>query len=231
MNQLELWHEIAEKEAAIASKVIKRMFWLKPGTYTAKEVHQAIQQRCGSKYYCEYMAPKLSQGKIFKIKFDRGQISSPLSNIFYELHKAERRAGESGRKAHQWTIPSSGKLIAKTTFIMPPQNTMNKLGGTIKFIYGKEARLTFSLHKDVMTVSDKSEDVLTLNISNYDRTGIPQGTVYIDPNKLKYLYDKCTLRFYMDPMSESISLMITNADGWSTSFSCEGTNNITSMVL
>lgn len=231
MNEKEFWHEIAEKEAAIASKLIKRMVWLKPGTYRALDIHKAIQKICGTKYYLYDYAAKLSKGKEFEIHDAEGYFKRPLSNVFYDLHRAEILAGESRRKARRWTVPNAGKLITETSFVMPAQKSMVKLPCLLKALAGKDARLTFELQKEVMTLNEGQKGRYTLNLSAYDRSRVPCGTVYISLDKLRHLYGKCTLKFYFDPMSESTSLMVTNPDGWTTGLSCEVTKDSNSFAV
>lgn len=158
---------------------------------------------------------------MFEIELPDGSFTHPVSNIFYELCQAERNSGRGKKHEHLWTILHPGKEVAGTFLTFPPQKMMKKLSSKLPRMFGRNAVLTFELKKDAMTLNDKTGLALTLSIHDFDISNMPSVVAYIHPRMLRHLYGECSLKVFSGPNSEDLSLMITNADGWSTHLKCE----------
>lgn len=212
MNKQEIkkyWQEVVSQEVAIANVFVQKLE-LPPGTYIAKDVHTMLKYKWG-KFYNR----SKRNTDVYKILTQDGYFSIPLTNIFDEITKAERRAGCRGKNRARWNFLPKGEVTAKACIKLPERGLMIKLSKKFNKIIKVKGDdfVTINIKDGEIFKQDAEGNQLSIPFQDFDGSGLPNIVAKIYPHQLAALHDECVLKVYYEEQVGKYSVVIECADG------------------
>lgn len=231
INQIEraMYKDIVNQLVKIADEESRtNSMNLKPGTYTALEIHRCLEKQ--NKYYLTGHYASRDEQPIL-VTADTMTVKLCRHEIFYYISKFEKAARLSGKKAHRWTFDDGREVAATATVTFPCEKAMKKLPGIVKET--RKTVIIFSLIDGCLRninywgYDNVSKPVFSIKIGEgyTPMTEYQDMSFLIDSKQLKHLYGECKIRLYkgrgcnLASLSNPLNmrLIIENADGWCVS--------------
>lgn len=230
MKNKSAWEIILGQATEVATEVFNRLD-IPAGSYTAADVHKALSKKWGR--YLQKDRPNVTEEYKYefrmhyyhKFQSDGLTVTVLTPHIFYEVMNFEKIAGIKAKDKHVWVKESRYTKIASVHMNFPSKQISGNLPAMMNGICKRnsECMVFMPSHSKLLGINS-DYIVFHYECEIAETRQLPDVAFKFKAAIMKNIYGCCKVDFYQD-MKGRYSLVITNEDGWMTSFDTCLTDN------